>query len=114
MLTSLDWLVIAFMGLAAMTLLSLCLMFLLKNKVAKRVCFYAVLVLALYMAYIGLRIGFAAEFLSMIAIGFLGILASVGAFVLERVSKGNEKLFLISRIIAAAALVVGLFSALVI
>lgn len=114
MLTSLDWLVIVFMGLAAMTLLSLCLMFLLKNKIAKRVCFYVVLVLALYVASIGLRIGFSGGFLGMIAVGFLGILASIGAFVLERVSKGNEKLLRISRIIAAVALVVGFAGALLI
>ena len=54
MLTSLDYLIIVFMGLAALTLLSLCLMFFMKNKTAKRIFFYIVLATALFPSYVGL------------------------------------------------------------
>lgn len=114
MLTSLDWLVIAFMGLAVLTLLSLCLMFLLKNKKAKRILTYVVAVLALYMASVGLRIGLGSWFVTQVALGVVTVLMSIGAVVLERLSKGNDKMLRISRIVAAAALVVGFANALLI
>ncbi len=111
MFTSLDLLIIAFMVLAAVTLLSLCLMFLLRNKTAKKVCFYVVSALGIYMAYVGIRIGFG-MFPIQVLIGIVAALACVGAFVLERVCKGNDKMFLVSRLISAAALVIGFFNAL--
>lgn len=111
MLTFLDLLVIVFLALIGATLLSLCLMFLLKNKTAKRVCFYVVTVLSLYVSSIGLRIGLAGCFTAQIAFGVLTVLMAISAFVLERVSKGDEKLLKISRIIAAAALVIGMINA---
>ena len=40
MFTSLDLLVVVFMALAAVTLLSLCLMFLIRNNTARKVFFY--------------------------------------------------------------------------
>ena len=101
MLTSLDLLIIVFMALAAVTLLSLCLMFLIRNKTASKVFFYIASALGLYVSWIGFRI----------AIGILTALMCVGAFVLERVSKGNEKAFMIARFISAAALVIGFFNA---
>ena len=111
MFTFLDLLVIVFLVLIAATLLSLCLMFMLKNKTAKRICFYIVLVLSLYVSSIGLRIGLGGWFTTQIAFGVLTVLMTVSAFVLERVSKGNEKLLKISRVIAAAALAVGMINA---
>ena len=111
MLTSLDWLIIVFMGLAASTLLSLCLMFLLRNKIAKRVCFYVTTALGIYVSTIGLAIGFSGVFLGMIVSGLFTILMCVGAFVLERVGRKNDKLFLVSRIISAAALIFAMANA---
>ena len=113
MLTSLDWLVIVFMIVAAVTLLSLCLMFLIKNKTAKKVFFYIVCVLGLYVSSIGLRIGFGGYFPMQIAIGILTVLVSIGAFVLEIVSKNNDKRLRVARIAAAAALVIGFMNAFV-
>ena len=69
MLNSLDLLVIVFMVIVALTLLSLALMFLIRNKTARRVFFYIVLVLGLYVATIGLRIGFSGYFFEQIALG---------------------------------------------
>ena len=110
MFTSLDLLVVVFMALAAVTLLSLSLLFLIRSKKVQRICFYIVSALGVYLAYVGIRIGFG-MFPIQVAIGIAVALACIGAFVLERVSKGNEKMFLIARIISAAALVLGLFNA---
>ena len=114
MFTSLDLLVVVGMGLVAATLLSLCLMFLLKNKTAKRVFFYIVAALGLYASTIGIRIGFSGWFPEQIGLGVLTALMSIGAFVLERVCKGDEKKLRIARIVAAAALVLGIANGLLI
>ena len=111
MFTSLDLLIIVFMALAAVTLLSFCLMFLTRNKTARKVFFYIASALGLYVSWIGFRIGIGGLFPIQIVIGILTALMCVGAFVLERVSKGNNKMFLIARIISAAALVLGFFNA---
>ena len=111
MFTSLDFLVIAFMGLAALTLLSLALMFLLKNKTAKRVFFYIVVALGLYISSIGLRIGLSGWFTAQIGFGVLTVLLGIGAFVVERISKGNERMLLVARILAAAALALSFLNA---
>ncbi len=111
MLTSLDLLIIVFMVLTAATLLSLCLMFLIRNKTAKRVFFYITSALGLYISWVGFRIGFGGMFPIQIAIGVVTALMCIGAFVLERVSKGNSKMLLIARIISAVALVTALFNA---
>ena len=111
MFTSLDLLIIVFMALAAAALLSLCLMFLIRNKPARIVFFHIASALGLYVSWVGFRIGIGGLFTIQIAIGILTALMCVGAFVLERVSKGNNKMFLIARIISAAALVIGFFNA---
>ncbi len=111
MFTSLDLLIIVFMVLAAVTLLSLCLMFLIRNKTAGKVFFYIASVLGLYVSWVGFRIGFGGMFPLQIVIGVLTALMCVGAFVLERVGKGDSKKFLIARLISAAALVIGFFNA---
>ena len=111
MLTSLDLLVIAFMGLAALTLLSLCLMFLIKNKTAKRIFFYVVLATSLLLSYIGLHIGITGWFTSQIFLGAITVIMSIFAFVLERISKGDEKKLRISRILGAASLILAMANA---
>ena len=111
MFTSLDLLIIVFMALAAVTLLSLCLMFLIRNKTARKVFFYIASVLGLYVSWIGFRIGIGGLFSIQIGIGILTALMCVGAFVLERVSKGNNKMFMIARFMSAAALVIGFCNA---
>ncbi len=110
MLTSLDLLVIVGMALAAVALLALSLMFLLRNRTAKKVFFYLASALGLYASYVGIYIGLG-MFTMQVVIGAVVAVVSIGAFVLERVSKGNEKMFLIARIASALALVVGLFNA---
>ena len=111
MFTSLDLLVIVFMALAAVTLLSLCLMFLLRNQTARKVFFYIVSALGLYVSSIGFRIGISGLFTEKIVVAAVVALMSVGAFVLERVSKRDENLFLAARLVSTLALVIGLFNA---
>ena len=112
MLTSLDWLLIVFMGILAAALLSLCLMFLLKNKIGKRVCFYVVSILSLLVSYIALYIGIGGWFPGQIFFGTLTALASVMAIVLDLGSKKNGNSQRIARILAGVALIVGLMNAL--
>ena len=111
MFTSLDLLIIAFMALAAAALLSLCLMFLVRHKTAKNVFFYVASALGLYLSWVGFRIGYGGMFPIQIVIGVVTALMSVGAFVLARVGKGNDRMLLIARLISAAALVIGFFNA---
>lgn len=111
MLTSLDLLVIVFIVLAALTLLSLCLMFLLKNTVARRVFFYVLSVIGIYVSWIGFRIGYGGYFPIQMAVGVLTAASFVGAFVLERVFRKNGKVFLISRIASAVTLAVAFYNA---
>ena len=113
MLTSLDLLVIVFMALAAATLLSLALMFLVRNKKAKRVCFYVTTALGIYMSWVGFRIGIGGLFPIQIALGIVTALVCVGAIVLERMKKGNDKMFLTARIVSAASLMIALFNAVI-
>ena len=110
MFTSLDLLVIVFMALAAVSLLSLGLMFLIKNKKVQKMCFYAVSALTVYLAYVGIRIGLG-MFPIQVALGIVAALSVIGALVLERVSKDNQKMFLIARLIAVVALVLGFCNA---
>ena len=111
MLTSLDLLVIIFMSLAALTILSLCLMFFIKNKIAKRIFFYVVLAVSLFLSYIGLDMGITGWFTAQITIGALTIPMAIGAFVLDLIGKGDEKKARIAHIIGAVALVLAMANA---
>ncbi len=113
MFTSLDLLVIVFMVLSAMTLLSLCLMFLIKNRTAKKVFFYIVSGLGIYMSWVGFRIGFGGLFPLQMVIGVLTALMAIGSIVLEQIGKKreNEKLSRIARIMSAVSLICALFNA---
>lgn len=111
MFNALDLLVVVFMILAAASLLAMVLMFLIKNKYVRRVCLYIVAALGLYIGYVGIRIHFPGFYMGRMVLAGLLALTSVGAFVLERVGHKNPKLFLLARILAAAALVMGIINA---
>jgi len=110
MLTFLDLLVVVFVILAAVGLLALCLMFLVRKPIVRKVCFYLVVALGVYVATIGVRIG-TFWFPTQTAVAILGGCVSIAAFVIERVCKEDKKLFLIARIMAAVALVIGICNA---
>ena len=113
MLTFLDLLIIVSMVLIAASLFAVVLMFVIKNPKVKRVCFYITVALSAYIATVGVRINWPG-FLGQVVLAVVLALVSIGALVLERVRKGNEKVFLLSRIAAAAALALGVANALLI
>lgn len=112
MFTFLDLLVVVFMALAACSVLSLGLMFLLRNEKAKKVCFYVVVALGLYTAYIGFYIGLGGMFTGQVIFSALTLLMAVASVVLERMSKKDPKWFKIARILAMVMLVIGFSNAL--
>lgn len=111
MFTFLDLLVVIFMILAAATLLSVCLMFLIRNKTARRVIFYITSLLGLCVSWAGFRIGIGGWFSLKITVGIITALMCIIAFIIERVYKNNDKMFLIARILSAVSLVIGMLNA---
>lgn len=110
MFTFLDLLIVVAMALMAASFLALVLMFLVKNKTVQRVCLYIVIALGIYIGTVGFRINWLGfEFQAGLAIALA--LVGIGALVLERLKKHDDKMFLLSRVLAAAALVVGLANA---
>ena len=110
MVTFLDLLVVVVMVLSVVSLVAMALMFLVKNKKIKRICLYLVAALGVYMGYVGCRIlwpGFLPQVILAIALA----LAAIGAVVLERLSRGSEKRFLLSQILASGSLVTGMLNA---
>lgn len=113
MLTSLDLLLLVSLVLIAAAFLSLVLMFLVRNQTIRRVCFYIAVALSLYIGYAGVRINWP-DFSHQAILAVVLALISVGAFVLERSKKNNDKVFLYARIAAGAALIAGAVNALLI
>lgn len=110
MFTFLDLLIVVVMALAAASVLSLALMFLIKNKTAQRVFFYVTAALGVYIGTVGFRINWLG-FAFQAGLAILMALLCVAALVLERVKKNDEKIFLFSRIMASAGLVIGVANA---
>lgn len=110
MFTFLDLLIVVVMALCAVSLVAMVLMFLVKSKKVKRICLYLVAALGIYMGYVGCRILWPG-FLPQVVLAVVMALTSIGAVVLERLSKDSEKTFLLCQILASAALVIGMFNA---
>ena len=110
MLTALDFLTLAFIGLSALSLLAVCLMFLVRKPAARKVCFYIVVILCIYMAYVGLYIS-SGFFLGQTIVAVIVGLTGIATVVLERLSNNDNKKFLIARVLSAIALVIGMFNA---
>lgn len=109
MINSLDLLVAVFLEVIALSLLALCLMFLIRKPIVRKVCFYIVVALGLFVAYGGARIG-SVIFPMQTAMAVASGAACVAALVLERLYKNDGKKFLIARILASAALLLGIFN----
>jgi len=110
MMTSLDLLVIVFMAMAAVSLLALCLMFMVRNPQIKKVCFYIVSALGIYAGSVGISIG---NFMFPVqtVVGAIVAVVSIAAIALVVLSKGDQKKYRIARLAAAAALIVGIMNA---
>ena len=109
MFTSMDLLIIVVLALFAAGIAALALMFLLKNNTAKRICLYIVAALGLYIGYAGAYINYPG-FMTQVVLAVLFALAGAAAVVIERIKK-SETAPLLSRVIAAAALVLGMANA---
>jgi hypothetical protein len=71
---------------------------------------YTVAILGIYMGYVGLQLlwpGFPGQ----CGIAVLAAMVSVGAVVLERLSRDSKAKFLIAQIMASASLIVGMLNA---
>lgn len=110
MFTYLDLLIVVVMALVAVSLLAIVLMFLVKHPTVRRVCFYITVALGVYLGTVGVRIMWPG-FPTQMALAVAMALVSIAALVLERLSKGDEKKFLIARVLASAAVVVGMVNA---
>lgn len=113
MFNSLDLLIIVSLVMIAAGFLSLILMFLVRNKKVQRVCIYISVALSLYIGYVGIRINWLGFSHQAVLAVVLAIVA-VGAFVLERIKKDSEKMFLYARIAVSAALIIGFVNALLV
>lgn len=110
MTTFLDLLIVVVLALAAISLVAMVLMFLVKNRTVKRICLYIVAALGIYMGYVGCRIlwpGFAAQ----VVLAVLLALVSIAAVILERRSRDSKGKFLTAQIMASAALIAGMLNA---
>lgn len=110
MLNALDLLIVVVMVLAAASLLALCLMFLIKNKTVKRICFFGVSLLAVYLGYVGFRIHFPG-FLPRMILAVVIALTAIGAVVLEHLSKDSLARNRLAHILSAGTLVAGMLNA---
>lgn len=113
MITFLDLLIIVSMVLIAASFLSVVLMFLVRNKKVQHVCFYIAVALSVYIGYVGIRINWPGFFGQAVLAAVL-VLISVGSLVLELVKKNDDKAFLLVRIAAATATVIGVINALLV
>ena len=98
------------MSLAATGLLASVLMFLVKNDRIKRICFYVVAALGIYMGYVGIRILWPG-FLSQAVLSIVMAMISAVSLVLAWKSQGNNKKFKLAQVMAAAAMFIGMFNA---
>lgn len=110
MFTFLDLLIVVVMALAAVSVLSVALMFLVKKKAVQRVCLYIVAILGAYIGTVGFRINWLG-FELQAALAVVLALVCIGAVVLERVKKDDAKMFQLARVMASLGLVVGMINA---
>ena len=108
--TFLDLLIVVVLALAAVSLVAMVLMFLVKNRKVSRVCLWIIAALGIYMGYVGLRIMWFYS-LAQSALAVLMALAAIGSVVIEWLSRDNRKMHLTAQIMASTALIVGMYNA---
>ncbi len=109
MMTNLDLLVLVFMGLTAAGLLAICLMFLIRKSVVKKICFYLLAVEGMGLACMNALMT-PSSFPGELAFGWLLGILSVAALLLELCGK-SEKRFMIARILVTVSVVAGMLNA---
>ena len=86
------------------------LMFLLKNKLAKRIVFYASVALGVVLSAAGLYVAAVSALPFFVGVSVAGLILSIGALLLERFGKDKAKGFVLARVGSVAALALGLYS----
>ena len=109
-MNSLDLLVVVSLIMVIVSFVSLSLMFKARSARVRQVSFYIVAALGVYAASVGIRIG-NGLFPVQTVIGIIAAVASIGAIILERFSKGDEHKFFIARLTVATSLIIGLLNA---
>ena len=107
---SLDLLVIVSVALAAVSLLSLCLLFLIRNPRIKALFFYIVAALGICTGYIGFRIG-AFLFPAQTAVGVAVAVVSTAAIALFATGRNSERRTKIAQFAASGSLLIGFANA---
>jgi len=108
MLTNLDWLILVFIGLSGASLLAICLMFLIKNQIVKKVCFYFLAIQGMALSCmnaLSTPISYGGE----IALGWAMGALSVAALLLEICGK-SEKKSTIARILVTVSVLIGVWN----
>lgn len=108
MLTSLDWLVLVFIGTTGISLLAVILMYLLKNEVVKKVCFYFLAIQGMLISWMN-AMSTPSIYPLELALGWVLGVVSVSALLLELCSK-QEKKSKIARILVTISVVVGIWN----
>ena len=111
MLNFLDLLVIVFLAVAAFSLLSVVVMFVVKNPLVQKISLGLSVLVSLGLAVSYLPSFLTFDFGRQFAAGILFALLGVGGGILAILAKGDEKKFLVARILAAAGLVLGIANA---
>ena len=109
MTTFLDLLIVVALVMVAASLVAVALMFLVKNRIVKRICLYLAAALGIYLSYVGLYI-FWPMYTGQAVLALLTGLASIGAIVLERLSKDSSKRLLTAEVMVSAALIIGMLN----
>ena len=110
MLNSLDLLIILFLVVAVIALLSLCLLWLVKKPLVRRIALIGLSAVGLYLAAMGTYIGAVAGFPVQLIAGIVLGAAAIAAVVLELRSKG-AKAPLIARSLVSLSVVLGMVNA---
>lgn len=108
MLTALDWLVLVFVGMTGISLLAICLMYLLKNETIKKIAFYFLGIQGMLISWMN-AMSTPDSFPLELALGWgLGGL-SIAALLLQICGKHPKK-SQIARILVTVSVVIGMWN----
>ena len=110
MTTFLDLLVIIFIVLVTVCLFCICLMFLTRNLKIKKISYYILSILCIYVGYIGIRIG-DGLFLAQTIIGGIICMISIVTSTMILITKDYEQKFKVAQFIISITYIIGILNA---
>ena len=110
MTTFLDLLVIIFIVLVTVCLFCICLMFLTRNLKIKKISYYILSILCIYVGYIGIRIG-DGLFLTQTIIGGIICMISIVTSTMILITKDYEQKFKVAQFIISITFIIGILNA---